>query len=140
LAFFGVSAVPELDVSSDCITHIAFSFSKAFSTGGLRTGVMLTKDQSITPIRNQNKFGYTNMAGQIVHHHIMKNFSPDYIYSKYRHKQVMVCSDFDIEPSSSVLFGISNNEKWKEYERDGYINRMCISYALQDFNNPLVIT
>lgn len=139
LAFFGVSSVPDLDVSSECITHIAFSFSKAFATGGMRTGVMFTKEATVTPISNQNKFGYTNMAGQIIHHELIRNFSPDYIYSKYREKQIGVCRDMSITPSSSVLFGVSTDRKWDYYDRDGYINRMCISYALQDFSSPLVI-
>ena len=42
---FGVSEVPTLDLNHDCITDVAFSFSKTFATGGLRTGVLYRREE-----------------------------------------------------------------------------------------------
>ena len=134
---FGVSSVDTLDLSHPCITHVAFSLSKIFGTGGARLGLMFTSHLDYTPISNQNKWFYTNMAGQIIHTSLLKNFSPDYIFNKYRSKQLEICNNLDIVPSNTVLFGLSSDDKWKEFNRDGYINRMCISYAIQEIQNPL---
>tara|TARA_B100000497_G_scaffold120394_1_gene148830 strand:- start:9307 stop:10227 length:921 start_codon:yes stop_codon:yes gene_type:complete len=129
---FGVSEVEALDLSYDCITHVAFSFSKTFSTGGLRTGILYKKLREQTPLQLQNEHYYTQMAGMKIHSELMKEFSPDYMCNKYRDKQVELCKKLEIEPSDSVIFGISNKEEHKHFERDGYINRLCLSYALQE--------
>ena len=42
--------------------------------------------------------------------------------------------ELEIEPSDSVIFGISKKEEYDYFERDGYINRLCLSYGLQEFN------
>ena len=51
---------------------------------------------------------------------------------KYRDRQVELCKKLEIEPSDTVLFGISNKEEYDYYERDSYINRICLAYALQE--------
>ena len=134
---FGICKVDELDLSSSCITHVAFSFSKTFSTAGNRTGVLYTRDKRFTPLRNQNKHFYTNMMGQIMHYKLMKKFSPDYIFNKYRSRQVELCNSNNITPSDTVIFGISDAKEFDYFERDRYINRICLSYALQEFDSPL---
>lgn len=134
---FGISKVDDLDTSKRCITHVAFSFSKTFSTAGNRTGVLYTCDNRFTPIRNQNAHFYTNMMGQIMHHKLMMNFSPDYIFNKYRSKQLKLCNTNSLNPSDTVIFGISDDKRFDHFERDNYTNRICLSYALQEFNKPL---
>lgn len=134
---FGISKVDKLDVSSPCITHVAFSFSKTFATAGNRTGVLYTKDKTFTPLRNQNDHFYTNMIGQLMHMKLMSSFSPDYIYDKYRRKQEELCTNFGIDISDTVIFGTSSSSDFDYFERDGYTNRICITYSLQKFDLPL---
>ena len=135
--FFGIAAVQDLDLSSESITHVAFSLSKSFSTGGIRTGILYSRHNNNTPLRVQDRHWYTQMAGQSFHSELMQNFDPDYIYNKYRETQLEVCKDFDITPSDTVIFGISDSKEHKYFDRGGYTNRMCISYALQEFKNDL---
>jgi len=129
---FGVSEVPTLDLNHDCITDVAFSFSKTFATGGLRTGILYRREERKTPLELLNSHFYTQMAGMKIHSELMKEFSPDYMCNKYRQKQIELAKKLEIEPSDSVIFGISKEEKHNHFERDGYINRLCLSYALQE--------
>lgn len=129
---FGVSEVPELDLRHDCISSVAFSFSKTFSTGGLRTGILYKREEQKTALELLNSHFYTQMAGMKIHSELMKAFSPDYMCNKYRQKQIELAKTLEIEPSDSVIFGISTKEKDNHFERDGYINRLCLSYALQE--------
>lgn len=134
---FGISKVDKLNLSSHCITHVAFSFSKTFSTAGNRTGVLYTRDNTLTPLRNQNNHFYTNMIGQAMHMKLMSSFSPDYIYDKYHSRQKELCVEFGIEASNTVIFGTSNSSEFDYFERDGYTNRICLTYSLQKFDLPL---
>ena len=129
---FGVAEVPRLNLNHDCITHVAFSFSKTFATGGLRTGMLYKRNIERTALQLQNEHFYTQMAGMKIHSELMKEFSPDYMCNKYRHKQIELAKELEIEPSDSVIFGISTKDKDNHFERDGYINRLCLSYALQE--------
>lgn len=129
---FGISKVKELDVSYEFITHVAFSFSKMFSTSGIRTGVLYVKNDYNTPLKLQNEHMYTQMAGQRIHLQLMNTFHPDYIFEKYRDNQVSICNSMGIDVSDTVIFGITNDRDFDYFERDGYINRICITYALQD--------
>ena len=131
---FGVAEIDDLDVQIDCITHVAFSFSKTFGTGGLRTGMLYKKNVDKTQVELLNSHFYTQMAGMKLHYKLMQHFTPDYICHKYRDKQVELANSLDIEPSDTVIFGISTDKKYDHFERDAYINRLCLSYALQEHN------
>ena len=131
---FGVSEVDTLDLHHDCITHVAFSFSKTFGTGGLRTGMLYKKNINNTTVEMINSHFYTQMAGMRLHYELMQQFTPDYMCDKYRDKQVELAKSLDIEPSDTVIFGISTDKKYDHFERDAYINRLCLSYALQEYN------
>lgn len=129
---FGVAEVPRLDTAHKCITHVAFSFSKTFGTGGMRTGMLYKRNIDKTQLEKTNSHFYTQMAGMRLHYKLIEKFSPDYMCNKYRDKQVELCKKLEIEPSDTVLFGISNKDEYDYYERDSYINRICLSYALQE--------
>ena len=131
---FGVSEVDTLNLHHDCITHVAFSFSKTFGTGGLRTGMLYKKNIDNTTVEMINSHFYTQMAGMRLHYELMQKFTPDYMCDKYRDKQVELANSLDIEPSDTVIFGISTDKKYDQFERDAYINRLCLSYALQEYN------
>ena len=76
---FGVAEVPALDLNHDCITDVAFSFSKTFATGGLRTCFVYRREERKTPLELLNSHFYTQMAGMKIHYELMNKFSPDYM-------------------------------------------------------------
>lgn len=102
----GVS-IGKLDLRHSCITHVAFSFSKAFYTGFFRCGVVYTNaTKSIAS--TLNKHLYINHSSLSLHLKLMQNFSSDYIVKKYRLKQGNICREHNLEVSDCVLFGLKN--------------------------------
>ena len=102
----GVS-IGKLDLRHPAITHVAFSFSKAFYTGFYRCGVVYTNDaESIAS--TLNKHLYLNHPSLDLHLKLMTEFSSDYIVDKYRLKQGDICREHNLEISDCVLFGLDN--------------------------------
>lgn len=125
-SFFGIAENTFLYIP-DCVSHVAFSFSKIFCTGVIRTGVLYTKNNCITPCKLQHKWIYDNHIGQIFHYKLMKNFHPDYIITKYKTVANKIREQNDLIKSNTIIFGLSYNEKYAEYNRDDVINRVTIS-------------
>jgi hypothetical protein len=100
-----------LDVNHPAITHVAFSFSKAFGTGFCRTGVLYARYNHGSPASITNKYLYLNHNNIFLHTHLMNNFESDYIFKKYRFKQIDICKKHSLLQSDCVLFGLDNNER-----------------------------
>ena len=113
----GVS-LGKLDLTPSCISHVAFSFSKAFGTGHKRTGVVYS-NQDQSPAATTNKHLYINHMFVDLHSKLMTEFSSDYICKKYRLKQIDICKKHSLIPADCVLFGLDNNI------------RKCITRALE---------
>lgn len=99
-------ATGEIDLRHSCITHIAFSFSKAFYTGHFRTGVVYTKDYRQSPASVLNKHLYLNFSSINLHKELMENYSSQYVFQKYRPSQCKLCLENDLVVSDSVIFGL----------------------------------
>jgi len=105
----GVS-IGKLDLSHPAITHVAFSFSKAFYTGFFRCGVVYTNETQ-SPASTLNKHLYVNHPSLDLHMKLMAEFSSDYIANKYRLKQIDLCKENNLEISDCVLFGLENGTR-----------------------------
>ena len=106
----GVS-LGNLDLMHPSITHIAFSFSKAFGTGHVRTGVLYTKSSVASPALVTNKHLYINHNNTYLHQQLMENFSSDFIFCKYRFKQINICKEHNLVQSDCVLYGLENDSR-----------------------------
>ena len=113
----GVS-LGKLDLTHRRITHVAFSFSKAFGTGFQRTGVVYTNMEK-TPASVRNKHLYLNHMHIDLHMDLMQKFASDYIFTKYRMKQIDICKKHSLVQSDCVLFGLED------------FKRKCITRALE---------
>jgi hypothetical protein len=131
LCFLGVSYDLYLEIP-ECVTHVAFSFSKMFCTGAFRTGILYTRYQEPSPIAVQNHWNYTNHVGQSLHYKLMKSFDVDYILDKYLSQYINVCSKNQIGVTKTILFAISQDTL---FDREGYANRACVTHYIQDFKN-----
>jgi len=133
-AYFGLYYSPTiLDLTKYPQIHsVAFSLSKVFSTGFMRVGILLSKDELDTPLAMCNDWSYLPKLNMKLHVGLMKKFSPDFIYEKYRRKQLDLCKEHDLTPSDTVIFGLSNDAKWDKYTRNNIINRVCLSIPLQN--------
>ena len=66
---------------------------------------------------------------------IMRKFDLSYIYDKYKDLQVDICNNSNLRASETVIFGLSTDEKYKEFNRSGIINRICLSKEMKNENN-----
>jgi hypothetical protein len=125
------------DFSHPCIQVIAFSLSKAFpGAGHLRIGMRLTAEKMSDPISVYNGNNYTNRLSAAVGLEYINGYSPDYNYNQYRSTQIEFCRQLEVDPSPTVVFGLST-VKYPEYNRGGKENRLCFSQYLKSRTLPM---
>lgn len=122
------------DFDYSCIEEIVFSLSKAFPVGHLRIGMRLTREDNDDPLFVYNKNRYINRLGAAVGLKLIEKYSPDYNFDTYRSRQLEFCTALGVDPSHTVVFGLSTN-LFLEYNRGGIENRLCFSKYL--FNGIL---
>lgn len=130
-AYFGACKFDDLVINHSCIKFIAFSMSKAFSTGKCKIGLCFHNEKdSFMSLLNQ--YDYVNHVSLGIHDKIMDDFSPDYMYNTYRSKQLSLCKKFNFEPSDTVFLGYSYTTNIKGFDRDGTVSRFGIGFLLVD--------
>lgn len=135
--YFGVCKNIDFNFQRDCIKEITFSLSKSFSAH-LRIGMRLSKTDDDDPLFVNNKIGYINRVSAGAGLKIIEAFGPDYIFDKYRDRQIAYCEILNVEPSNCVMFGIGD-DRWKEYNRDRNTNRLSFHKFLADDNRDLIL-
>lgn len=125
-AYFGICEGLDFNFNHTSITDITFSLSKVFPVAYARIGIRFTRIDDDDPLFVVNKIGYTNRLGPQIGLQLINNFSPDYIYTKYRDRQIAICKDLNVTPSRTVLFGIGG-EQWVEYNRGTATNRLSFN-------------
>lgn len=129
-AYFGISKVKELNLKNySCIKQVAFSLSKTFATGYMKIGILFVKDKMQSFLTRLNDWDYLSKFSMKLHSLLLKDFTADYIYDKYRKIQVNICNEYELVPSDTVIFGINSNNKWKDYKRTN-TNRICLSIKI----------
>lgn len=121
--YFGISSGMEYNFKHKCITDITFSLSKVFPATHARIGIRFTKHDTDDLLFVAHKHLYTNRLGADLGIKLMNTFSADYIFDKYRNKQLNICRQLNVQPSDTVLFGIGG-DTWHEYNRGGTTNRL----------------
>ena len=129
MAYFGACSISSLDLNYKCIKFIGFSMSKAFGTGFCKIGLCFTNEKN-TFMELLNQYSYVNHVSIGIHQEIIKNFSPDYLYNKYRQKQIEICNKFDFNTSDTVFLGYTDTPKIKGFDREGTVSRFGISDLL----------
>lgn len=129
-AFFGVCHNINFDFSKYKNIHsVCFSLSKVFGTGLNRVGMLYTKDKF--PVTVYQEWKYPLITQAIQHHHLIQTKTPDDACKTYKKKQIEICKSLKLQPSSTIIFGISNSDTYKKYKRGNY-NRVCISALLNE--------
>jgi hypothetical protein len=118
-----------IDLSRPCIKYLVSSLSKAFPVENLRIGIRLQKEQDADQLYviNEKNYNYINLLSAYVGTGMMKQFSPDYIFNRYRPLQIELCNKMNLVPSPCVNFGIDHNNFYSEYNRGNITNRLCFS-------------
>lgn len=124
-AFIGTTKKNRLEITPN-IKTIGFSFSKGFSVNLFRTGFVFSKNK-IPALHTLMSYNYYNLSSIAVSRLLMKNFSVDYIYNKFRPTQLEICEENNLNPSDCVFLATSTDPKYDHYKRSDGTNRLCLS-------------
>lgn len=122
-AYFGLCGDLTFDLTSPCIREVTFSLSKIFPVSHIRIGMRLSRVDNDDALFVLNKNGYVNRLAAHIGQQFISSFGPDYIYNKYRSRQLNICELLKVKPSNSVIFGLGGHG-WEEYNRDTETNRL----------------
>jgi hypothetical protein len=128
LAYYGISHGMSIDLTHPCITDVAFSLSKPMITQ-LRLGLRLTKAHQDDVQQANSDIKIYNRTSTFIGVQLMEKFPCDYIISKYLDKQLKVCNNLGITPSSTVTLATGNELEHKDFYRNGFY-RICITDEL----------
>lgn len=131
-AFFGICAMTDFDFAHDAITDICFSLSKTFPVNTLRIGMRLTKSAQTDTLSIYNDTQYVNKLGAAVGLKLLQTQGPDDVFQRWRQQQLEWCTNMQLTPSNSVIFGIDYDHRYDHYNRGmTHSNRLCFSRYYQ---------
>ena len=132
-AFWGLSGPLSLHLNQyPCIKVVSFSLSKFFNVGRLRIGMMYSQYKEQASAAILAPYHYINSWSAYIGLQLINNFSIKYMNKKYRSIQKNICRALKVSPSETLLFGLSQGKEWKDFQRDGVINRICLSQAIYE--------
>ena len=125
LAYINLSVDLAIDLTHRCIEYVVSSLSKVFPVELHRIGIRMqrTKFEDQLYVVNEKNHNYINVMSAYVGTKLMEKYPADYIFKKYRDKQILICNKLNLQPSPCVYFGIDQNKKFKEYNRGTSTNR-----------------
>jgi len=130
-AWFGTCGDMNIDLRSSAIKQVGFSTSKAYSKfyrAGIRFSRDLKNDSDSLFIHDRTQWlHYFNLK---INEQLLKNHSADFLFEKYRDKQLKICKELNIIPSNCIHIGLGG-EEYKHCNRDNTYNRVNIIELLE---------
>ena len=129
LAYINLAINLEVDLTHPCIEYVVSSLSKVFPVELYRIGIRMQrkKFEDQLYVINEDNYNYINVLSAFVGYKLMKTYTADFVYKKYRIKQLEMCKKLDVDPSPCVYFGIDKKNQYQEYKRGGDTARLCFS-------------
>ena len=129
LAYINLANNLNLNLEHKCIEYITSSLSKVFPLEFHRIGIRLQREISDDQLYvvNEPFHNYINIFSARLGLEMMKKFPPDFIFEKYRSKQIEFCQKLNLSPSACVIFGIDYNKKFSRLNRGNKTTRVCFS-------------
>lgn len=131
-AYFGTCYDIDVDLDFECIKSVSFSLSKSLGMGNMRTGIRYSDYDDSLPIRQQNDYQHLVLSNAKIGIYMMKNFSPDFIPSKYMLSQKELCFALDLTPTNCVHLA-HDNRKDREWLIDDKYYRVGIREAVKQY-------
>ena len=118
-----------IDLGRPCIEYVVSSLSKVFPVENLRIGIRLQKQrfEDQLYVINEPGYNYINVLSTYVGTGLMQQFGPDYVFRRYRPRQIALCDQLGVDASPCFNFGIDRKNQYPEYNRGGSTNRLCFS-------------
>ncbi len=129
LAYVSLSVNQEVDLTHKCIEYVVSSLSKVFPVELYRIGIRMQrkKFEDQLYVINEKNYNYINVLSAYVGTKLMETYPADYIYNKYRQKQLDMCGQLNVEASPCVYFGVDTKGQFQDYNRGTPTNRLCFS-------------
>ena len=134
-AYLNISGIGEIPILHKSVKSVATSLSKVYNTGMNKIGMRFDIDKPDTPTQQLNDWSYVNHHSISLHSKIMDKFELSYVYDKYKDTQIDICNDIGAVASETVIFGLSTDDKYNEFNKSGIINRICLSKEMKNANN-----
>lgn len=138
----GESFPYEIDLARDCIKYVVTSLSKVFPVENMRIGIRLQKEcfEDQLYVINETNYNYINILSAFVGYNMMRSYAPNFMFDRYRPRQLELCRELDLKPSPCFNFGIDYKNQYPEYNRGGAINRLCFSRVWDGRADKLSLT
>ena len=129
LAYINLAKELTINLEHPCIEYVVSSLSKVFPVEHHRIGIRLQRKmfEDQLYVVNENNYNYINLMSAHLGAKMMKEFSANYIYDKYRDAQDYYCRNYNVEVSPCVYFGIDKLNQYPTYNRGNDTNRLCFS-------------
>ena len=128
IAYFGISYGVEFDLTQPCITDVVCSLSKPLNVQ-LRLGIRFTKTHQDDEIQSASELRIINRIAAQTGVHLLKNFSSDFIISKYLKRYQQICKDNQLTPTNTITLALGNADKHSDFFRNGFY-RICVTHEL----------
>lgn len=128
--WYGTCGEMTFNFSYDCIEEVVFSLSKTFPVSRLRIGIRFSRSAIEDGLDAYVRDSYLNFYSQHIGIGFLSRFSADYMFEKYRQKQLEICKQLEVTPSPVVNLAVGVGEQWDYLNRSGPHNRLCLSDAL----------
>jgi hypothetical protein len=134
-AFFGICHNIDFDFTPYKNIHsVGFSLSKTFGTGWRRVGLLYTIDKY--PSTVYSDWDYHFIPGAEHHYELIDKMSPDEMVHKYLATQLQICSELEVVPSNTIIFGLDYTTKYSKFKR-GNVNRLCLTAIMNEHEIPI---
>lgn len=129
MAYLNLTKNLSLNITYPCIEVIATSLSKVFPVERFRIGMRLMRTSSDDTLYaySHNSVPYVNTISINIADYLITTFQNDWVFNKYKNKQLEACKKLGLTPSSCVIFGIDTDQKYPQYNRGSSTNRLCFS-------------
>ena len=138
LAYWGIAKNVHIDLDCfPCIKEVTCSLSKPFyCLENHRCGIRFTRDNVDDGITMLNDVGMQNKHSMSLATHFMTHYTPDWNWETYKDRYEQACHDNDLFFTDTVIFGLGDEERHKEFNRGVTNNfRVCISEFLGDLDD-----
>lgn len=126
IAYVGSANAQPIEIPKN-VEKVFYSLSKPFGIHNVRTGWLFSRRPDVKLYNLHYDAGYYNYYANQLSEAIFNNFSIDYCYHAWKHRQQAVCEEHNLTPSDCVWLATSTDEKYAEYQRAPGIARLCIS-------------
>lgn len=127
--WFGTCGEMTFDFTYPCIEDVVFSMSKTFPISRLRIGIRFSRGYT-DGLHAYARDSYLNFNSMKVGIEYMNKFTSDYMFTKYRVKQLQLCKQLSVLPSPVVNLATGVGKQWDHLNRGGPYNRLCLSDEL----------